>query len=742
MNIFNREQDRSKDSKSKYGLGTHDRRTRLLMILLLILAGTVMFLATPFSEKHLGIKLSSLFSSADEERIAFDCVAEPCEPVDTQPPTGGGGVLNCLRSPCPSDLSILNPKQGDTWNPGKTYKISWDGFDGSEVDLELIPYDCDTTRPCYPSEIIAQDQKNRGTIEWTVPKDIHENFYNGLSKLQLTIDNSYQAQTSVQISKSGNVDEYPDGTFIRLLSNPNMIFRLEDGTKRQLPYPAEEVIRCLGLDPSSIKNGLAIHERIPIANPLFCNPVGIGPSRHGALISGLPDSDVTSVYLVEKGVRRPFPSGKIFECLGYNWNDIHIANSKDVQLPIGPAMSCSDVTQRLQLLGDGSLPDGLVNVLYNAKVSAVGGVKPYTFSITKVEPSNKVEIDNNGQISGTFRTAGVYQITVKVTDRSNDTQPDPQAKMTNSVSKVYSVHIKSTGTGGGGGTGGGDTTGENCQVGPVSKLVALYRFYNATDSDHYYSTSASAPRGYRAEGITSYIYSVQAPATVPMYQSYNSVRKDHYYTTDRDSAETYGYKLDGVVGYVYPTQVTGSTSMYRMYNDAGKHYLMTSSTVERDAILNIGFVQQGNIGYACGVPRPGSEIIPIYRLWSSAITDHFFTTDIEERDLALQRGYVSEGIAGNILSVPGANRIPIYRLFSAKYGNHFYTTSETEANSSGYSKEGVMGYIYTIPSSNVTQWYRLYNGKIGDHFYTTSSSERDSAVNGGYRFEGTMGYLP
>ncbi|QQS22754.1 hypothetical protein IPM19_03950 [bacterium] len=747
----------------------HDRKVRLLLALLVVLGGTLAFMATPMSERLLGVNLSSLFSSADVERPApipqpmceIDGVTTHCDPPPSCDPAIDKQctpVFNCIRYPCiDPNISIVNPEPNAKWVQGQTYSISWnspprlDSARRSVYSLVLEPSSpaaCTNAIPpsCTPQVVIVKEEENSGSTKWTVPTNLPKEFFDGASNLILTIDGIYRAQTSVQIVKTNSDpgDDYPPGTYIRLLSNPNYVFKMGDGVKHPLPYPAEEVMACLGLNPALIRNGIPAHERIPEAEPIYCNPQFPAQIRDNQIVSGVPNTPFNSIYLVKDGQLRLIPNDQVLSCLGYDRARVRIATRQEASLRIGANATCIIIAGGdLTLTGDGTLPSGTVNVPYNAKVSATGGIQPYNFSIVGVTPPAKVSIDNSGQISATFVAAGTYKIKVGVTDSGQRLdaphgagvgEPFPEAKIkTSYAEKTYSVTINQTTQ---------PPIAANCVDGPVNTLTALYRYYSARDTDHYYSTSATAPSGYASEGITTYIYPNQAAGTVPLYQSYNAERRDHYYTTDLAGAQTYGYKLDGTIGYVYPTQVTGSSPLYRMYNDSSKHYLATSSTVERDAILGLGFVQQGFVGYTCGTPRPGSEIIPVYRLWNSKTTDHFYTTRMDERDDALKRGYVSEGIAGNMLSVPGSDRIAVYRLWSAKFGDHFYTTSDAEAKASGYAREGIIGYIYNSPSSNRAQLYRLNNSKLGDHFYTTQAAERDAAVKGGYKFEGTMGYLP
>lgn len=721
----------------------HDRKVRLLLALLLVLGATLAFMSTSASERMLGVKLSGLFSGASKVEYLGPPICDqqgtvPCrEECKITDQCGTQEIQN------DADISIVNPQPNATWAVGQTYAISWNSPPRAQVaksyySLRLesgTATACSTGVSgmpiCEPNIMIVDRAEDTGSTKWTVPANLPAQFFTGTSNLILIIDNKFRTQTQVQIvkSKSDPGDEYPTGTYIRLLSDPTYVFRMGNGAKHPLPHPAQEIMTCLGLNPANIRDGLAAHERIPESTPVYCNPTSPRDFRNNIVVGGIPSTPFGSIYLLKDRQLRLIPNMDTLKCLGFTYSQVRIATRSEAGLEPGKPLSCTGTTAgTLSLTGDGTLPIGTVGVPYSARITATGGVAPYSFAIGSVNPGANVKIDNSGQITATFVAAGTYRINVQVTDSgTNSTGGVSRAE------KTYVVTINHTTP---------PVTASNCVGGPINSLVALHRYYSASDTDHYYSTNANAPTGFVSEGITAYVYPTQAAGTVALYQSYNPERREHYYTTDMAGTQSFGYRLDGIVGYVYPTQVAGSSPLYRMYNHTTKHYLLTSSTVERDAILNLGFVQQGFAGYTCGTPRPGSEIMSVYRLWNPTLTDHLYTTRPDERDSALKRGYVSEGIAGNVLSVPGNDRVPVYRLWSAKFGDHFYTTSEAEAKASGYAREGIIGFIYQSPSSGRVQLYRLNNSKIGNHFYTTQTSERDAAIRSGYKFEGTMGYLP
>lgn len=72
-----------------------------------------------------------------------------------------------------------------------------------------------------------------------------------------------------------------------------------------------------------------------------------------------------------------------------------------------------------------SLPDGVINGVYSssATLTAIGGTKPYTFSISSGSLPNGLSLNaSTGQISGTPTKTGAFSFTAKVTDSSSPVQ--------------------------------------------------------------------------------------------------------------------------------------------------------------------------------------------------------------------------------------------------------------------------------------------------------------------------------
>ena len=105
---------------------------------------------------------------------------------------------------------------------------------------------------------------------------------------------------------------------------------------------------------------------------------------------------------------------------------------------------------------------------------------------------------------------------------------------------------------------------------PIVGTVPLYRYWNPGNGDHFYTVDKAegdnaVKGGYKAEGITGYIYPQQNSGTVPLYRYWNQGNGDHFYTVDkaeRDNAVKGGYKAEGcclITGYIYPPQTNISS---------------------------------------------------------------------------------------------------------------------------------------------------------------------------------------
>jgi subtilisin family serine protease len=119
----------------------------------------------------------------------------------------------------------------------------------------------------------------------------------------------------------------------------------------------------------------------------------------------------------------------------------------------------------------------------------------------------------------------------------------------------------------------------NYNVTRPSGTVPLYRYWNPTVTDHYYTTNFNelgwTSSGWEFAWIECYIYPTQATGTVPLYEYWNPTVGDHYYTINYSElgAGAYGWTYQTVAGYVFPTQATGTVPLHEYWNaSVGDHF--------------------------------------------------------------------------------------------------------------------------------------------------------------------------
>ncbi|WP_248922911.1 hypothetical protein [Olsenella intestinalis] len=129
------------------------------------------------------------------------------------------------------------------------------------------------------------------------------------------------------------------------------------------------------------------------------------------------------------------------------------------------------------------------------------------------------------------------------------------------------------------------------------------------------------------------------------------------------------------------------------------------------------------------------------RLYNRYTGEHFYTSSTYERDSLVNVGWTDEGIGWH---APANSKTPVYRLYNpyADGGDHHYTTSATESLSlieAGWSYEGIGWYS---DDNETTLIYRQYNpfAVSGTHNYTPSKFENDELVKLGWKEEGIGWY--
>jgi hypothetical protein len=109
----------------------------------------------------------------------------------------------------------------------------------------------------------------------------------------------------------------------------------------------------------------------------------------------------------------------------------------DITLTVLPAPALTALTS--------SLPGGTLGVPYSETVNAIGGVAPYSWSVSSGSLPPGLSLDpGSGTISGTPTTAGTYPVTIAVTDSSQPTPQTTSVDLTLTVNSPPALSITST----------------------------------------------------------------------------------------------------------------------------------------------------------------------------------------------------------------------------------------------------------------------------------------------------------
>ena len=115
----------------------------------------------------------------------------------------------------------------------------------------------------------------------------------------------------------------------------------------------------------------------------------------------------------------------------------------------------------------------------------------------------------------------------------------------------------------------------------ANPTTPLYRYWQASVSDHFYTIDpneigTTIPGGvgkddYTSQGIQCLIYRYQVQNSVPLYRCWQSSVSDHFYTTNADEittttpGQTGKYELvsQGIAGYCMAQQTPDTIPLYR-----------------------------------------------------------------------------------------------------------------------------------------------------------------------------------
>jgi hypothetical protein len=142
----------------------------------------------------------------------------------------------------------------------------------------------------------------------------------------------------------------------------------------------------------------------------------------------------------------------------------------------------------------------------------------------------------------------------------------------------------------------------------IPTTAQFLRYYKPSTGLHFYTVSVSEGNssGYNYEGAPGYVYTTQAPNTVPLYRYVDPSQKSaHFYTASYAElgGGTSEWKYEGIACYIYPTQMTGTLPLYRYVSLHNADHFYTANYSELGG-GNSTYRYEGVAGYILASSTP------------------------------------------------------------------------------------------------------------------------------------------
>jgi len=295
------------------------------------------------------------------------------------------------------------------------------------------------------------------------------------------------------------------------------------------------------------------------------------------------------------------------------------------------------------------------------------------------------------------------------------------------------------------------------------------------DNTYYWKVIAHLSDGSTRESETrSFIYHLPVavkPVFVPLFRLYNPTNHDHFYTTipaQRDSAN--GYTFEKVEGCISDRKFNHEHCgyLFRLYNPSADVHYYTADGTDRDQHIIDGYNYEGIVGFLYTLT--GEGVMPLWHLENTGNTDHFYTINImEAQNAADNLGFIPRGIVGYI-SPDGIKEPLVHSRPQANFGGvdlgsgayrglnnldlimkgrgldlgfaHFYNSFNFKKLPMGpgwshsfcvYATEGFDGTVFIFWGNGTTSIFSLDQGTYMDQ---TGNHDRlelvDDGINYGY----------
>jgi hypothetical protein len=146
----------------------------------------------------------------------------------------------------------------------------------------------------------------------------------------------------------------------------------------------------------------------------------------------------------------------------------------------------------------------------------------------------------------------------------------------------------------------------------ATPLVGVYRVYNATTGEHFFTTSQSEEQAvqgsFKYEDMGFYVWSNHNYGAQPIYRLRPTSGGKHLYTAsldEKNELSSHGWTVEGVAWYAYTAPGDHLVPVYRLFNKTSNDHLFTTSSVERDKLVSDGTYNFERVAFWVAAERPG-----------------------------------------------------------------------------------------------------------------------------------------
>ena len=235
-------------------------------------------------------------------------------------------------------------------------------------------------------------------------------------------------------------------------------------------------------------------------------------------------------------------------------------------------------------------------------------------------------------------------------------------------------------------------------------------------------------------GIDYFSYDVSGPGTLSVTFTGTADDTMNWKMSVLDDEVLYDYNVEPLCRWNLGTDGSAQTFSTRV-ESAGTMYLNVH------VVPNAAAADQALGSYTIEVAFEPDATVQMHRLYNRYTGEHFYTSSSSERDRLVDVGWTSEGVGW---IAPTKSNTPVYRLYNPYVtgGDHHYTTSASERDELvkvGWRDEGVGWYSDDAKGAPLYRQYNPY-ATTGTHNYTTSKDENDHLVSVGWKAEGIGWY--